>query len=135
MSVKQMLQDPDTGRDLSSQGAQNFVHAPAAATQATITKPAAGAGKRNVCRAIAAYIACVGAQTPIAVQLRDGATGVGPVLWQGTLAAPVGGYAAIELHELYILGSDNTVMTLEFSAAGVAGSVQSVNLTTVESSL
>lgn len=103
-------------------------HAPAAATQATIAK-AAVAGKRHVCKCITATLACgATAQTPITVVLRDGLTGAGPVLWAGVLSAPVNQCASIQLPGLSIVGSPNTAMTLEFTAAGVAASLEAVTL-------
>ena len=130
-----MLQDPNTGDPIDT-GTVNAIHAPAAATQATTTKTAAGAGVRNICRSIAAYIACGATpQTPIGVVLRDGATGVGTILWEAKLAAPANGYASVEIHDLFFIGSDNTAMTLEFLVAGVAASEQAVNMGTVESIL
>lgn len=103
-------------------------HAPAAAAQATITK-AAVAGARHVCNAITATIACDStAQTPITVYLRDGATGAGTVIWAGTVAAPANGLGGVCVTGLNIIGTVNTAMTLEFSAAGVTASVEAVSL-------
>lgn len=101
-------------------------HTPAAATQATITK-AAVAGYRHVCDSITATIACgATAQTPIQVVLRDGATGVGAILWSAKLAAPVNGMGDIEMTDLGIPGTSGNAMTLEFTGAGVAASEQAV---------
>lgn len=106
------------------------VHAPAAATQATISKAAGGAGVRHIATGITATIACgATAQTPINVYLRDGATGAGAIIWAGAIAAPANGVGVITLTGLSIVGTANTAMTLEFSAAGVAASVEAVTLT------
>lgn len=108
-------------------------HAPAANTQATITRAAAGAGVRNVCTSISARIVG-GAVAPAAVvgtlNLRDGATGVGTILqsWSVSLAAAVAAKDEVVLTGLNIQGSLNTAMTLEFAAAGGANTLQSVNL-------
>jgi hypothetical protein len=108
----------------------SVLHAPAAATQATITKSAGAAGVKHVCTSIAATLAAGGtAQTPINVYLRDGATGTGTIIWAGSVSAPVNSAAIIALTDLSIVGSAATAMTLEFSAAGVAASVQAVTLT------
>ena len=103
-------------------------HTPAAATQATITK-AAVAGTRHVCKTITATIACAGtAQTPLAVYLRDGATGVGTILWSAKVSAPANTSQILQITGLSVVGSVNTAMTLEFAAAGVAASEATVSL-------
>lgn len=103
-------------------------HTPTAATQATITK-AAVAGTRHVCDSITATIACgATAQTPINVVLRDGASGVGAILWSAKLSAPVNSMADIELESLGIIGTSGNAMTLEFTAAGVAASEEAVSM-------
>lgn len=103
-------------------------HTPAAATQATITK-AAVAGSRHVCDSITVTIAAgATAQTPIQVVLRDGATGVGAILWSAKLSAPVNSMADIELNGLSIPGTSGAAMTLEFTAGGVAASEQAVSM-------
>lgn len=107
-------------------------HAPAANTQATASKAAAGAGIRNVCTGILVTLVA-GSTAPAAVQvtvnLRDGATGAGTVLWSAVMSLPAtaGGSAApIALSGLWIEGTENTAMTLEFSAAGGANTVEAV---------
>lgn len=103
-------------------------HVPSTATQATKTK-AAVAAQRHVCSSITASISCgATAQTPILVYLRDGATGVGTILWAATLAAPANGASGISVTGLSIVGSVNTGMTLEFSAAGATATQQTVTL-------
>ena len=105
------------------------VSAPAVAIVATTTRAAGAAGVRHVCNAITATLAAgATAQTPINVYLRDGATGVGAILWAGTLSAPVNGSGVVGLSGLNIFGSVATVMTLEFSAASVAGCLEAVTL-------
>lgn len=101
---------------------------PGAAAQATISK-AGVAGARHVCMGISASIACgATAQTPIQVVLRDGATGVGAILWSQELAAPANGVGEVEISDMGIAGTSGNAMTLEFTAAGVAASVESVSL-------
>jgi len=101
---------------------------PAAATQATITK-AAVAGVRHVCDSITATIACAAtAQTPIQVVLRDGTTGAGTILWSAELAAIANGMGEVAVTGLGIPGTSGNAMTLEFVAAGVAASVESVSM-------
>jgi len=119
------LEDPTTGRLVGVNG-WAAEHRPAAATQATIGK-AAEAGFRNVCRSITVTLACGATpQTPITAVLRDGATGVGAVLWSAVLAAPANSACVVALSDLDVVGSINTVMTLEFTGAGVANSLEAV---------
>lgn len=113
--------------------ANNFqiVHTPVAATQATITQAAAGAGVRNVCTGISASLCTVGtAQAAVAqLNLRDGATGAGTILWSKSFSCGTTTMITVDLTGLHIYGSAATAMTLEFSAAGVAASFESVSLT------
>lgn len=105
-------------------------HDPAAAAQATVTKAAAGLGMRHICTSIHATLNAGAAATGIIkVYLRDGAAGVGPILWSAAVQAPAAGHVQVSLSDLSILGSANTAMTLEFSAAGGAGSQENVALT------
>lgn len=108
-------------------------HAPAANTQATITQAAAGVGKRNVCTALTVILAA-GTTAPAAAQvdvkLIDGASGGATILWEAQLSlqAVAGDRAGVALSGLWIEGTANTAMTLEFSAAGGANTFESVDL-------
>lgn len=105
-------------------------HIPAAATQATITQAAGAAGVKNVATSIAFSITTVGtAQTVISVALRDGATGAGTVKWSKQFILPVNSTISESVSLPDIQGTAATAMTLEWSAAGVAASLQSVSLT------
>lgn len=105
-------------------------HTPVAATQATITQAAAGAGVKNVCYGISASLCTVGTAQAAAVQLnlRDGGTGAGTILWSKTFSCGTTTQVNVDIVGLHIQGSANTAMTLEFSAAGVAASFESVSL-------
>lgn len=106
-------------------------HAPAANTQATASRPAGGGSLRHVCTAFSARIVA-GSTAPAAatvqVNLRDGASGAGTILMSFALAitATAGANDSITLSDLNIVGSPATAMTLEFSAAGGANTVESV---------
>lgn len=112
-------------------------HSPAANTQATASAAAAGAGVRWVCTAIHVGIAC-GGTAPTATSgtwnLRDGATGAGTVLWSGELGVPAtaGATQGMSITDLWIPGTANTAMTLEFAAASGANTKQYVNFTAVK---
>lgn len=109
---------------------------PAVAAQATATKAAGGTGVRHVATGITATLASgSAASTIVSVNLRDGATGAGNILWTGVMTAPIGTSAPpIELSGLQIMGSPNTAMTLEFSAGAGATTQESVSLQGFESS-
>ena len=108
-------------------GRWTVYHAPAAATQATASQAAGAANVKNVCDAFAACEVTVGtAQTIITLNLRDGATGAGTILMSLSLIMTTNSVWTVALSGLCIVGSAATAMTLEFSAAGVAASVQSV---------
>jgi hypothetical protein len=114
-------------------GHQSAAHTPAAATQATISI-AGSAGRINVCTAIDATLIIPPAvnQPVIQLVLRDGATGVGAILWSRSVgfgAAVAAGYVFdISIAGLSIPGTAGAAMTLEFTAAGAATTVQSVAL-------
>lgn len=112
--------------------------APAANTQASASRPASSAPVLAECRHVCSSISALlrgGTTAPAAVQvtvnLRDGASGAGTVLasWTLVLAAAVAAQDQIVLQGLEIIGSPNTAMTLEFSAAGGANTFESVTMT------
>lgn len=103
---------------------------PAVNTQATITRAAGGGGIRHICTSIHATLSAGATASGIVkVYLRDGATGAGAILWSGSLKVPVESTANISISGLSIVGSVNTAMTLEFSAAGGATTQENVSLT------
>lgn len=107
------------------------VHAPAANTQATVTKAAAGAGIRNVCTGLTVTLAATAA-APAAVQvfvsLIDGATGGTTYLWRTAISLPAvaGAITSFNRSDLWIPGTANTALCLEMSAAGGANTIASV---------
>ena len=108
-------------------------HLPAANAQATITRAAAGAGIRNVCTGRTIVFAA-GATAPTAINLSvsliDGATGGTTYLWRSTLSLPAvaGAVNGITRSGLWLPGTANTGMTLEFSVAGGANTIESVSM-------
>lgn len=103
---------------------------PAVNVVATATRAAGGAGVRHVCTSIAASLSAGGTASGIVkVYLRDGAAGVGAILWSANLVVPIGTARNITLSGLSIPGSANAAMTLEFSAAGGATTQENVALT------
>jgi len=112
-----------------------ITHAPAAATQATITRAAGGAGTRHVATSISFSMVSNAAREFHDIRLRDGASGAGTILWSMRIGTPIGGETLITIGGLNIVGSDNTAMTLEFDAAGGAGSLEGVSLTGYDATL
>ena len=112
------------------------VHFPAANIQATATKASAGAGLRNVCNSITVTFAAT-ATAPTAVNvsiyLIDGASGGTAYRWGTTVSLPAvaGATTGYTPPGLTIRGSVDTAMTLEFSAAGGANTVESVTMSGV----
>lgn len=118
---------------VSGPGNWSVTHDPALNTQATITK-AGVAGKSHVCTSITATLAnTAAAATPILkVYLRDGASGVGAIIWSANISAsanPPGTSGNIHLSGLNIVGTAGNAMTLEFSGAGGANTQENVSLT------
>lgn len=113
-------------------GMWSVTHTPAAATRATISRAAGAAGVRHVCTSIDAVLVIPETvnQPLIQLNLRDGATGAGTILWSRNFgvgsALAGGGQQEVSLTGLSIPGSAATAMTLEFSAAGAATTIQSV---------
>jgi len=107
--------------------------APAANTVASVTKAAGGAGVRHVLKSISAAVGAVAvpAATISTLQVRDGASGVGPVIWQTYIGveAVAGKSNPRDIVGLNIVGSANTAMTVEFAAASGANTFQSISAT------
>lgn len=108
-------------------------HLPAANTQATATKASAGTGLRNVCTGFTVAITG-GTTAPSAVQLSvaviDGASAGTTYLWRSSIALPAvaGSMAAIVRSDIWLVGSEATAMTIEFSAGGGANTIESVTM-------
>lgn len=104
-------------------------HRPAAATKATISKGAGAAGVRHVATAFSFTIAAgATAQTPLQIDIIDGASGGATRLWSGTIACPANGMGVVAMSGVAFYGTAATALTLEFSAAGAANTVQAVTL-------
>lgn len=108
-------------------------HAPAANTKATIAQAAGGAGIKNVCTGFTVSLAAqttAPAAIQVSVALIDGATGGTTYLWGPqviSLPATAGAMAAFVRSNVFIVGTANTAMTLEFSAAGGANTIETVS--------
>lgn len=92
-----------------------IVSAPAANVVASATKAAGGAGVRHVLQSLVANTivltaANFTANQPVYFVVRDGAAGVGTIIYQGAFTGAL-------LSGLSLLGSVNTAMTVEFTVA------------------
>src|SRR5690606_5736210 len=99
-------------------------NAPAVNVRATATQAAAGAGRRNVALFVAASAAPPGAVGSERLVIRDGATGVGAIIYQLDFVAGFSGLG----FPVFLIGSANTAMTIEFVANGGGGEFQTVSL-------
>ena len=108
-------------------------HVPAANTQATATRASAGSGVRNVCQGFTVTLAAT-ASAPAAVNITvaviDGSTGGTTYLWRTTISLPAtaGAISSFVRSGIWLVGSAATAMTIEFSAAGGANTIESVTM-------
>lgn len=113
----------------------SVTHAPAAAAQATISQTSAGAGLKNVMRGFMVTVIASGATTaePVIINIRDGATGAGTVLWSAAIEVPtLSGAGSVSgspfgMSDIYFVGSAATAMTIETAAAPGANIAVRVN--------
>ncbi len=106
-------------------------HGPAADTKATISRAAATTGVHVLDCAVGKLAAGAAAPTAVTVNLvvRDGATAAGTIKLSVPMSVPaVAGDPGQTFSQcgLNIVGTVNTAMTIEFSAAGGANTVESV---------
>ena len=98
---------------------------PANGVIASTTRAAAATGVRHVTNCITASINCIscGGGRSQTLVLRDGASGVGTILWQQFMSASStdGSFQSVNQCGLNLVGSTATPMTLEFS--GVSADV------------
>jgi hypothetical protein len=120
------------GMMVAQPGEWSITHSPTANTKATATKAAGAAGVRHVVRSISAFLAINSGGVivaPSVVNVRDGASGAGTVLWTGLLGdGSSGAGGQVTLTGLNIIGSAATAMTIEFTAAAGANILESVTL-------
>lgn len=114
-------------------GRWSVLSTPAAGSQATASKSAGAAGVRHVadCVSISGGAVAAPVATALQINLRDGATGAGTVLWSITVVAPAAAgntIPAMSVCGLNLVGTAATAMTLEFSSL-LANLSESVTLT------
>ena len=107
----------------------SVINTAGAAAQATISKAAGASGVKHVAkRAIMSHSAGATAGTPVAFNLRDGATGAGTVIATWELSSAANTSVTIDADNLELAGTAATAMTLESGGAGAAATVLSVTL-------
>jgi hypothetical protein len=111
----------------------DVVNAPSVSTQASASQTAGAAtGVRHVadCVSYSAGAITAPTATQLTINLRDGATGAGTVIWSKTVVIPATAVNHLDGNfcGLNLLGSVATAMTLEFSAA-LTNEFESVTLT------
>lgn len=117
-----------------------ITHNPAVNTKATISKAAAD-GFKHVCKGFTAalsgnnsYVTLPGISSPqpstATLTIRDGATGAGTIMYQSILGISATGTQSVSLSQsdLYLVGSNNTALTIEFTAAADANTHETVSL-------
>lgn len=124
------------GAALAEKGARwSVVSIPASGTQGSASL-AAEASVRHVidCISFSANAAAAVAATNLNVNVRDGATGAGTVIYSFTVSAPTAAGAGIQEIQpvtfcgLQLTGTTNTATTVEFSA-GLTGLLEAVSFT------
>jgi len=120
------------GRQSTSDWGSAPSHAPIADTQATASRAAAGPRRRNVCTGLVVTF-CAGPTAPsaatVTVAVIDGATGGSTYLWgpiRLALPAVAGAVNGVARAGLWLVGSVDTPMTIEFSGASGVNTFQAV---------
>ena len=111
----------------SSQDSTAF-STPAVTTQASASLAAPGGTQRWICTVISATLSAVVAQPLITLNLRNGVSGAGTIIWSKQVILPAGGVWEVNLSELNIPGAYGAAMTLEFSGAPAATNLEAVAL-------
>lgn len=128
------LTAPINGGTVAERGSRwSTTNNPAAGTQASASRAAGPTSStRHVadCVTASAGASAAPAATNLALNLRDGASGAGTIIWltQIVAAATAAQHGTVTICGLNLIGSANTAMTLEFSA-GLANEFESVTLT------
>jgi hypothetical protein len=109
----------------------NFIvnSTPAVNTQATATQAAAGAGVRHVGTTCSGSINTVAAQPAITLNLRNGASGAGTVIWSMATTCAIGTSCTLSSPQLVAVGSGNAAMTCEWNAIPAVGNFETATLT------
>lgn len=117
-------------------GQWNITSLPGGNAQATATRAAGATGVRHVAKNFTYVLCSFNVNTAIneTVYLRDGASGVGSVIWGAYISIPAtfGATTILSPGPLDIIGSPATAMTIEFGSAAGANTAESVALMGVD---
>lgn len=132
-SAATLTSQSNSGASITEKGARwSVTSTPAAGTQASASKAAGSAATRHVadCVNYASGAIAAPVATALQINLRDGASGAGTILWSKTLTIPATAapHYDISFCGLNLIGSLGTAMTLEFSVL-LASESESVTLT------
>lgn len=108
-------------------GEWTVISAPATNAQASNFKAAGGAGVRHVVRSLHFSIAGSAASNIVGIYIWDGSSG-STMLWAGIIACPANDSRSVSMSGLNLIGSPNTGLTIEFSAAGGANTVETCSM-------
>lgn len=113
----------------SNHSTWSATNTPAADTQATASRAAGAAGIRHVPTHVTACISGTAVAAPVQVNLRDGATGAGTIIWSAFLGVDtINANSCVSTPITLPPGTAATAMTLEFAAAGGVGTNETVTL-------
>lgn len=129
-SAANLAAQSGTGAQISTEPGQwSIFSAPGAAVQATATI-AASPGVSHVLRTISASLQAVAAQAaPVQVVVRDGASGVGAIIWTERLFVTTGFDIRFTMTGLTLKGTAGNAMTVEFTGAAAAGNFETLSAT------
>jgi len=99
---------------------------PAVTTRAVGSVVAAGVGISRVLDGLYASLAAVAAQVFIQLVVRDGAAGVGPIIFEQTVKVVTASTGFVHITNLGLIGSENTAMAIEFLTAPAATNWQRI---------
>jgi hypothetical protein len=104
-------------------------HEPAVTVLGTTTKAASG-GITHVCTGFSGSLVAVAAiAAPLYLRIRNGASGLGTILWSMAFTAPAGTCINYALSGLSLVNTEGNALTCEWSAAPGATNFQAVSLT------
>lgn len=99
---------------------------PAATVAASASQAAPGQPMVNRLRALQATLVGTGAGSAQVV-VRDGAAGVGTIIWTGDLAVPANGSSVLAVSDLDLRASLGNALTVETASGGGASTQLAVN--------
>lgn len=100
---------------------------PAINTQASASR-AAATGVTHIATSCSGSITTTAAQTAITLNLRDGATGAGTVLWSETIICAISTPCVLTSPPMNIPGTAGNALTCEWSGIPASGNAESATL-------